>query len=127
MPRHLVRPLENAWQAVIDAVLRRRSAPVTADVDKLAPRLVELSRAYNAGLAGDGARALVPLAARIAFSFARDVPKGAGAVRELAVAGALAVPPGGSFRIVDLGAGLGAMTWGIARALTAHAEGPVAI
>ncbi len=117
MPRHLVRPLENAWQEVIDAVLRRRGAPATSDTAALAPRLVELSRAYNAGLAGDGARVVVPLDARVAFSFARDVPKGAGAVRELVLAGALSLPEDRPLRIVDLGAGLGAMTWGIARAL----------
>jgi ribosomal protein RSM22 (predicted rRNA methylase) len=118
-----VRALEDAWQEVIDAVLRRRGAPSTRDVAALAPRLVELSRAYNAGLAGDGARVRVPLDARIAFSFARDVPKGAGAVRELVAAGALRAPPDRALRIVDLGAGLGAMTWGIARALAAGSAG----
>lgn len=124
MPRPLVRPLESAWQPILDAVLRRRGAPVTAEVDKLAPRLVELSRAYNAGLAGDGARVVVPLDARIAFSFARDVPKGAGAVRELVLTGALARPADRPLRIVDLGAGLGAMTWGIARALMTTGDAP---
>ncbi len=127
MSSPLVRPLENAWQAILDAVLRRRGAPVTADVDALAPRLIELSRAYNAGLAGDGARAVIPLDARIAFSFARDVPKGAGAIRELVLSGALSLPADRPLRIVDLGAGLGAMTWGIARALmtTAGASPPI--
>jgi ribosomal protein RSM22 (predicted rRNA methylase) len=127
MPRHLVRPLENAWQEIIDAVLRRRGAPASSEVEKLAPRLVELSHAYNAGLAGDGARVAVPLDARIAFSFARDVPKGAGAVRELVLTGALALPSDRPLRIVDLGAGLGAMTWGIARALaiTGAASPPI--
>lgn len=124
MPRDLVRPLEDAWQEVIDSVLRRRGAPATRDVTKLGPRLVELSRAYNAGLAGDGARARVPLDARIAFSFARDVPKGAAAVRELVAAGALRVASDRTLRIVDLGAGLGAMTWGIARALAAAGTTP---
>lgn len=116
-----VRPLEGEWQDVLDAVLRARRAPLTSDVAKVAPRLVELSRAYNAGLAGDPGHVRVPLDARIAFSFARDVPKGAGAVRELVRAGVLAMPSDRPLRIVDLGAGLGAMTWGIARAL---AEGP---
>jgi ribosomal protein RSM22 (predicted rRNA methylase) len=126
MPPELVRPLEGAWQEVIDAVLERRRAPSTREPAKLAPQLVELSHAYNTGLAGDaatgGARVKVPLDARIAFSFARDVPKGAGAVRELLQAGALSVPGDRALRIVDLGAGLGAMTWGIARALGASAQ-----
>jgi len=124
MPQDLVRPLEAAWQEVIDAVLERRRAPSTREPAKLAPKLVQLSQAYNAGLAGeatpDGARVKVPLDARIAFSFARDVPKGAGAVRELLQAGVLAAPRERALRIVDLGAGLGAMTWGIARALAAQ-------
>ena len=121
----LVRSLEPVWQDVIDAVLERRRAPSTREPAKLAPKLVELSHAYNAGLAGDaapdGARIKVPLDARIAFSFARDVPKGAGAVRELVQAGVLSLPRDRALRIVDLGAGLGAITWGIARALVAHA------
>ena len=123
----LVRPLEDAWQDVIDAVLRRHNAPGTKEVAKLTPRLVELSKAYNAGLAGDGARAKVPLDARIAFSFARDVPKGAGAVRELVRAGALSVRPDHTLRIVDVGAGLGAMTWGIVRALALRSGEPVRV
>jgi ribosomal protein RSM22 (predicted rRNA methylase) len=112
---------------VIDAVLRRHGAPGTREVAKLTPRLVELSQAYNKALAGDGARVKVPLDARIAFSFARDVPKGAGAVRELVRAGALKMRPDHTLRMVDVGAGLGAMTWGIARALTRSGGEPVRI
>ncbi|HEY8072586.1 MAG TPA: hypothetical protein VIF62_00710, partial [Labilithrix sp.] len=107
------RPLEDAWREILDAVLARRGAPRIADVTRLAPRLAELSRLYNE----DAARPRVPLEARIAFSFARDVPKGAAAVRELVASGALELPAGRPLRIVDLGAGLGAMTWGVARAL----------
>jgi len=120
--RNLVLPLEDAWQNVIDAMLRERGAPTTSDVRRLAPKVMELSRAYNASLASHGkglnARALA-LEARIGFSFARDVPKGAGAVRELVAFGKLAIPQDRPLRIVDVGAGLGAMTWGIARALEA--------
>jgi hypothetical protein len=56
-------------------------------------------------------------AARLGFSFARDVPKGAAAVRELVAARAL--PRGRTLRVLDLGAGLGATTWGLVRALSA--------
>lgn len=122
-PLRLVLPLEASWNAVLDAVLRERGAPPTSDVARLAPKVMELSRAYNAGLAGGAqgpaAGRNLPLEARIAFSFARDVPKGAAAVRELVATGALAVPPDRPLRILDLGAGLGAMTWGIVRALEA--------
>jgi ribosomal protein RSM22 (predicted rRNA methylase) len=109
------RPLEDAWRDVLDGVLRARGAPGLGDVAALAPRLVALSRAYNDDAGGPRPR--VPLEARVAFSFARDVPKGGAAVRELVASGALAVPADRPLRIVDLGAGLGAMTWGIARAL----------
>ncbi len=119
MSPDLVRALEPAWQEVIDAVLARRRAPSTREVSLLAPKLVELSHAYNTGLAGD--RVKVPLDARIAFSFARDVPKGAGAIRELVDAGVLSARRDRPLRIVDLGAGLGAMTWGIVRALSTQA------
>jgi ribosomal protein RSM22 (predicted rRNA methylase) len=121
-PADLVRPLEAAFQDVVDAVLQKRRAPTTQDVAALGPRVAALSHAYNAGLAGDGARVKVPLEARIAFSFARDVPKGAAAVRELVRTGALAASGDRTLRIVDLGAGLGAMTWGVARALAAAAR-----
>ncbi|MBX3191417.1 MAG: hypothetical protein KF819_30760 [Labilithrix sp.] len=114
----LVRPLEDPWQEVVDAVLRKRGAPTTREPDRLGARVAELSAAYNAGRAGEGVR--VPLEARIGFSFARDVPKGAAAVRELVAARALAPRgEGDALRVVDLGAGLGAMSWGVARAARA--------
>lgn len=119
--RSLVRPLEAAWEPVLDAALAALAVPGGAralgDVAKLGPRIAELSRAYNTGVA-EGARTRLPLDARLAFSFPRDVPKGAGAVRELVAAGLLA-PGERPLRVLDLGAGLGAMTWGIARALAA--------
>lgn len=92
--------------------------PSTKDVAWLAPKVEELSRAYNAGIA-EGARTKLPLEARIAFSFPRDVPKGAAAVRELIASRALLLPTNRPLRVVDLGAGLGAMTWGLVRALEA--------
>ncbi len=116
-PRALVRPLEPAWQAVLDSVL---GAQKTTDIAALAPKVAELSRAYNAGTAA-GAASRLPLDARIAFSFPRDVPKGAAAVRELIASKALALGEE-PLRILDLGAGLGAMTWGVARALAAAGQ-----
>lgn len=114
----LVRPLEDAWQVAIDAVLARRKGATTRDPAALGARVAELSRAYNAGAVGEGARA-PSLEARIGFSFARDVPKGAAAVRELVATGALVLPLDRPLSVVDLGAGLGAMTWGVVRALAA--------
>lgn len=119
-PRALVQPLEAGWQDVLDAVLRgmTRGAVSTREIGRLAPKLVELSRAYNAA-AAEGRRTRLPLEARVAFSFPRDVPKGAGAIRELVASGVLALPEDRPLRVLDLGAGLGAMTWGLARALAA--------
>lgn len=116
----LVQPLEARWQEVLDSVLRsmRGSGLTTRDVARLAPKVEELSRAYNTARA-EGRRTKLPLEARIAFSFPRDVPKGAGAVRELVASGVLTIPPDRPLRVLDLGAGLGAMTWGLVRALAA--------
>ncbi len=96
----------------------RRPELSTKDVARLAPLTNELSRAYNLAEA-EGRRTKLPLEARIAFSFPRDVPKGAAAVRELVASGVLALPPDRPLRVLDLGAGLGAMTWGLVRALAA--------
>ena len=115
-PSDLVRPLEADWQATLDGVARALGWPTSLETAKLAAQLAKLSSAYNAdGVSGSPATA----AARLVFSFARDVPKGAGAVRELVASGALALPSGRPLRLLDLGAGLGATTWGVARALEA--------
>lgn len=119
-PQLLVQALEAPWQEVLDSVLRSMvgAGSTIRDVTRLAPKVAALSRAYNAAQA-EGLRTTLPLDARIAFSFPRDVPKGAGAVRELVASGLLTVPQDRPLRVLDLGAGLGAMTWGLVRALTA--------
>jgi hypothetical protein len=112
----LVRPLEDDWREVLDAVARARGWPSSRDVAALASRVEALSEAYNDP---ERARAAVRDAgsARLGFSFARDVPKSAAAVRELVATGALL--GASSLRVLDIGAGLGATTWGVARALDA--------
>jgi predicted O-methyltransferase YrrM len=111
-----VRPLEDDWRDALDSVARSRSWPTSHDVARLAARVQELSAAYNDPTrARAGAREAG--AARLGFSFPRDVPKGAAAVRELVATGALAGER--PLRVLDLGAGLGASTWGLARALRA--------
>ncbi len=118
----LVRPLEADWRATLDAVARARGWPTSRNVAKLAASVADLSAAYN-----DPGRARASMreagAARLGFSFVRDVPKGAGAVRELLATGG--GPAVGSLRVLDLGAGLGAMTWGLVRALRAAGSSAV--
>ncbi len=114
--RHLVRPLEEEWRDVLAGIARARGWPTTSEPAKLGARVRELSEAYN-----DATRARATArdagAARLGFAFARDVPKGAAAVRELVATGS--VRPSGSLRVLDVGAGLGATTWGVVRALEA--------
>jgi SAM-dependent methyltransferase len=121
----LVAPLEDDWREVIDDVARARSWPVSREVARLGAAVAQLSAAYN-DPARASARTRDAGAARLGFSFARDVPKGAAAVRELVAAGALATRGTEPLRVLDLGAGLGATTWGLVRALdAAGSERPV--
>jgi SAM-dependent methyltransferase len=110
----LVRALEDDWRNAIDATLRARGWPALTEVRRLGTLTARLSDAYNEA-GGDASKELLP--ARLAFSFARDVPKGAAAVRELVATRALALLADRALRVLDFGAGLGAMTWGVARAL----------
>ena len=112
----LVRPLETDWRESLDDVAKMRRWPTSHDVSRLARHVKALSAAYNdptrarATAATDGA-------ARLGFFFARDVPKSAAAVRELVSTGAIGLDR--DLRVLDLGAGMGAATWGIARAIDA--------
>lgn len=112
----LVTPLEDDWRDTLDGVARARSWPDSREVARLGAAVARLSAAYN-----DPSRATASArdagAARLGFSFVRDVPKGAGAVRELVAGGALDLQGHEPLRVLDLGAGLGATTWGLVRAL----------
>jgi ribosomal protein RSM22 (predicted rRNA methylase) len=114
----LVQPLEPDWQATLDRVAKRRAWPTSRDVVRLAAELAHLSDAYN-----DPARARAAMrdagAARLGFAFARDVPKAGAAVRELVATRQLKIDATRPLRVLDLGAGLGAASWGVVRALEA--------
>jgi ribosomal protein RSM22 (predicted rRNA methylase) len=115
----LVAPLEDDWREALDAVASANGWPTSVAVGDLAKRVAGLSAAYN-----DPTRARAAMrdagAARLAFGFARDVPKGAAAVRELVATSTLSLDLTlRALRVLDVGAGLGAMTWGVARALEA--------
>jgi hypothetical protein len=118
--RALVRPLSDEWRGVLDAVAAARGWPTSRDVSKLGASVAALSASYN-DPATARASARDAGAARLGFSFARDVPKAAGAVRELVATGKLRLH-GGTLSVLDVGAGLGATTWGVVRALEAAGE-----
>jgi ribosomal protein RSM22 (predicted rRNA methylase) len=111
--------LDDAWLGLLGDVARAEGLDLPPR--RLAAELRALSEAYNTG-AFARARSRGALAARLAFSFPRDVPKTACAARELAWAGHLAVPEDRALRVLDVGAGLGASTWGLARLLASRGE-----
>ncbi|HEY2369894.1 MAG TPA: small ribosomal subunit Rsm22 family protein [Polyangiaceae bacterium] len=102
--------VDDGWLDVIDAVARESGLALAPS--KLAVEVRALSEAYNTGDFAKS-RARGALSARLLFSFARDVPKMECAARELADAELLKLP----MRVLDVGAGLGASTWGLARLL----------
>ncbi len=114
--RALVAPLDDGWLRTLDAVAAARGWPTTRQAARLGAAVAALSASYN-----DPTRARASAreagAARLGFSFARDVPKSAGAVRELVALGQ--VRREGTLTVLDVGAGLGATTWGVVRALQA--------
>ena len=116
----IARCLEDSWRETLDAVAQRRGWPTTNDPARLGAKVSLLSATYNdRAPANVHASSSDALAARLLFSFPRDVPKGAAAVRELVASGALTLPEDRPLRVLDYGAGLGAMSWGVARALSA--------
>jgi SAM-dependent methyltransferase len=99
-------PLEPAWRDVLEVAASRR-----IDTRALGILVERLSRRYlgepDVALArGD------ELLARTLFWFPRDVQKAALPIAELALAGALPPRP---LRVLDIGAGLGAASFGLER------------
>src|SRR5436190_23609879 len=125
-------PLGDDWRATVDGIARARGWPTSADPERLGAAVAALSRTYNdASATAVRASNAQALAARLVFSFVRDAPKACAAVRELVAAGLVTADggaagggggggAGGAGRplcVLDVGAGLGAMTWGLAAAL----------
>ncbi len=106
--------LDDDWLACLDRVAERSG--LTLRPANLAAEVRALSDAYNTG-AFARSRTKGALAARLMFSFPRDVPKMGAAVRELVLNKHLAVPGDRALRVLDVGAGLGASTWGLVRML----------
>ncbi|CAN5299657.1 hypothetical protein BH09MYX1_BH09MYX1_55990 [soil metagenome] len=108
-----VRFVAESVSAVLSAVAARHRLDFAPGV--LTEALVELSRDYNER--GTTASRPEILAARLLSSVVRAVPKNALAVRELCATGLLELTPERALRVLDLGAGLGASTIGLAAAL----------
>jgi len=116
----LVRPVDPSLRDGLDTIAARHGLVTTQDPRALGEAVRKLSDVYNrrdASGALPSKEARAHLGARLAFLFPRDVPKGAGAVRELVGTGFFS---GRSrLRVLDVGAGLGAMTHGLRDALEA--------
>jgi len=106
--------LDDDWLACLDGVAERSGLALRPA--QLATEVRALSDAYNTG-AFERSRTKGALAARLMFSFPRDVPKMGAAVRELVFTKRLAIPDGRPLRVLDVGAGLGASSWGLVRML----------
>ena len=109
-----------AWAAHAEAV----GAQVLGRPKAALPELVaRTSRVYTREREDFApASDLDALHARLRFYLVRDLPKLAGPVHELALAGAL--PTGSTWRILDLGAGVGTTTFAFLRAAAAAGRAP---
>lgn len=115
--------LDDLFAEKLSALAKRRGFPSADEPAQLGGEVRALSELYNEMTKGLDVAHLARsnLAARLSFSLPRDMAKGASAVRELVQANLL----GSSeepFRILDVGAGLGAMTFGVAKALDGSGE-----
>lgn len=114
------RPIEPAWLGAIDRVARERLGRRDLRGPELARAVAYVSRTYTRDrdalglLAEDDAA----LGARLRFFLPRDLAKIELPLEELARAGAL--PPARRWRVLDVGAGLGATALGVARFARAH-------
>jgi SAM-dependent methyltransferase len=104
--------------------LTRIESAVQALVGRFTPRMLadavaELSHVYTRERGQLGALGRSSLLARAGFFFARDLVKPFGPLDELHRSGAL--PSGEALRVLDLGAGMGATSFGLARWLRLRA------
>lgn len=106
--------------ARVDTVARRVLGSRDAVGQALADEVRRVSRVYTREREAIAREAVGPeaLAARLRFFLPRDLPKIAGPLEELRFAGALPRRP--TWRVLDLGAGLGTTTLGVARFARQH-------
>lgn len=104
-------PLDPRWLPLIDTVARRTLGPFDRTGDALVHEIRQLSERYTRR-GGALREASVERAARLRFFLPRDLPKIGGPIAELALASAL--PTDRPWRVLDVGAGLGTTSLGIA-------------
>jgi SAM-dependent methyltransferase len=122
-PRTLLAPpLEERWRVLLAEVAASKGLPSAHEVARLGADVARLSAAYNALPGAPRAEPSSLLGARLGFSFPRDAPKSGGAVAELVLSGLLRIPTDRPLAILDVGAGLGASTWGVVRALASAGQ-----
>lgn len=109
-PTPELRPLSPRWLDAIEALAPQLLGPDDRQGAALAAEIRALSELYNQP-AVDVSRAQQAMAARLRFFLPRDLPKLQGPLLELHAAGLL--PPGPRWRVLDLGAGVGASTLGL--------------
>ncbi len=109
-------PLEPEWAGVL-ADLARELRLTSLDDPRLPHHVSAMAAVYNDDRMRGLRASRDQLAARLSFWFPRDVPKVAGAVREVIAFGRLRLE--GALRVLDVGAGLGASHRGLQRALAA--------
>ena len=107
------RPVSSAWLETIDSVARTVLGPHDRLGDALVNEVASLSELYTRGRGALREQSAV-LAARLRFFLPRDLPKIEGPLSELAWAGAFPGRAGSALRVLDLGAGLGTTTLGVA-------------
>lgn len=106
------RPVEPIVLERLAAIARAALGRASLEGAPLAAELRRVSALYNAGLAPEP-NDVGALCARLRFFLPRDLPKIEGPLRELARVGAL--PRRTPLRVLDLGAGLGTSSLGLAR------------
>ena len=116
-PPLTAKPLDPAWLALVDRLAPQVLGRDDRTGDALAAEVTRVSELYTRDRYAMS-EAGVALAARLRFFLLRDLPKIQGPLAELGAAGAL--PAGPTWRILDVGAGLGTSSLGAAALAKDH-------
>lgn len=113
-----VYPSVELWRPLLDKVALQSGHPESTRVRELGAAVRGLSLRYNEESRDTHvAMSVADYAARLQFQFLRDLPKACLAMREVIAARSWQHDGTSPLRVLDVGAGLGAMTWGVIEAL----------